>query len=123
MSASTTKAYMAELKDIVAELKEVTVRARTLRKRQKELESQVMEYVEENELPGIKYDNLVFLRDETTRRSLKTKKEKEDCVIEELEKLGISDSRKAYESISRAMQGEERTFTKAKIKITVPELL
>ena len=114
---------MAELRDVMAELKEVNTRAKLLRKRHKELEEQIMEYIEENELPGIKFDTLIVRKAETVRHAPKSKKDKEDSIVETLEQLGISDAKKACESILRAMQGEALKVTKARINITVPELL
>lgn len=122
-AAGTTKAYMCELRDVIAELKTLNNRAKLLRERKKELLTQVLEYVEYNELPGIQYQDLQVLKVETTTHTRKKKKEKEQSIIEVLEKLNISDTKSALSELNNAMIGEEKQSNTLRVKSVIPQLL
>ena len=108
---------MTELKEIVVELKVVNAKAKELRKRQKELQTGIIEWLVATDRPGVMYGDLVVLRKEGATRARMKKKEKHEAVISVLEEHGIQDAEKLYESLSQAMTGEEQKVVKLKVKL------
>ena len=119
---STISEVMKEMNQIVLELKILNEKARQLRNRKKELESQVIQYLEDTETPGLKYHDLIVLKAETTSKKPKNKKDKDSDLINTLHELGISDTKKATEAIKKALSGQEEVVTKLKFKTNVPEI-
>jgi hypothetical protein len=114
--------YMKELKEIVAELKNLGKRGKELRNRKKELENIISEYLDDSDTPGLKYKELIVVKYESKTRSKKKKVEKQESLINVLQNLGISDTKKASEMIQTALNGELNTTTKLKVKQTLPEI-
>jgi predicted transcriptional regulator len=113
---------MKELKAIMAEIKKITDNLKTLRNRKKELENNILNYLEANEQPGVKYQELIVLRNERTTYTRKKPKEKESEIVRILEENGISDPKKVYHMIGQASKGEEVQVNKLRIKQSVPDL-
>lgn len=125
MSANGTSAAAADMKElttIVNELKIVNSKAKDLRIRKKELEKQILSYLDETEAPGLRYKELVVLRSDSTTHVKKKKKEKEESIVRVLEDIGVDDPQKVYQRITEAMVGDEKQVTKLRVKQTVPEL-
>jgi len=113
---------MKELSKLVLELKTMNAKAKDLRSRKKELEANILEYLESSEQPGIKYKELIVLKTETTTHTRLKKKEKQDNMIKVLEENGVEDAQKVYETIAKSLLGEEQTKSKLKVKMSVPEV-
>ena len=113
---------MKELKAIIAETKKLTETLKELRSRKKDLENNILQYLEENEQPGVKYQELIVLRNEKTTYTKKKPKDKEKDIVRVLEENGISDPQKVYQMIGEASKGEEIQVNKLRIKQSVPDL-
>ena len=113
---------MKELKSIISELKKLTDHMKQLRDRKKQLEANILNYLEEHSQPGVKYQELIVLKNEKTTFTRKKPKEREVEVIKILEENGISDPKKVYELIGQASKVEEIPVTKLRIKQSIPEI-
>jgi seryl-tRNA synthetase len=113
---------MKEMKALINEIKKVTEHLKELRLRKREIENNILQYLEENEQPGVKYQELVVLKNEKTTFTKKKSKEKESDIIRILEENGITDGKKVYQLIGQASKGEEVPVTKLRIKESVPDL-
>lgn len=113
---------MSELQQIVAELKIINAKAKELRNRKKEIEAQILIYLDESDTPGIKFNELIVKRAERVSHIRLKKKEKQENVIKTLEESGVEDAEEVYKAILAAGLGEQETKSKLSIKITVPEL-
>ena len=107
---------LKELKNVVSEIKRLNIECKLLRLKKKELEDSIMEYLQVNDQPGVKYGELVVLSRERTTRKKLNKKEKETNAIEVLEGLGVIDARTAFSNILDSMKGEETVVTSLQIK-------
>ena len=117
MATATQIRYeMKELKDINTEIKNIAIKLKLLRERKKELEEDIIEYLNRTGQPGIKYEDLIVLAGEKKCRDKKKKEEKELDVLTILEQEGIRDSRTVYNHIVEAMRGEQRLAPSLKIK-------
>jgi hypothetical protein len=119
---SVVKEQMAELAGLLVELKLINSKSKELRNRKKELETNILGYLESTDSPGLKFKELVVLKKETTTHTRKKKKEREDSVIEILENAGVGNPKKLYTDILAAAIGEEKTSSKLSVKTTIPEI-
>lgn len=115
-TATEIRSNMKELKDINTEIKRLNIVLRGYRERKKELEENIIEYLDRTGQPGIKYEDLIVLAGEKKARDRKKKEEKELDVLTLLEERGIRDSRNLYNDILEAMKGEEKVVSSLKIK-------
>ena len=113
---------MKELKAIIAETKKLTETLKELRDRKKQLESNILQYLEENQQPGVKFQELIVLRNEKTTFTKKKSKDKEQAIVRILEENGVTDARSVYKAIGEAGKGEEIAVTKLKVKQSIPDL-
>lgn len=121
--ASEVAEKMNELKNLVAEMKRLNTTLREMRDRKKEIEADILTYIEENELPGFKFNEIVVLKTESTVRTRKKKKEKDEEIIKVLEEAGIADAKNVCEKLKNAGKGEEQQVPKLRIKQHIPDLL
>lgn len=115
-TATEIRSNMKELKDINTEIKRLNILLKGHRDRKKELEENIIEYLDRTGQPGIKYEDLIVLAGEKKARDRKKKEEKELDVLTLLEERGIRDSRTLYNDIIEAMKGEEKVVSSLKIK-------
>ncbi len=115
-SATQIRLEMKELKDINTEIKRLGASLKALRDRKKDLENDIIDYLERTGQPGIKYEDLIVLAGERKHRERKNKDEKELDVLTILEEKGIRDSRAVYNEIVEAMRGEQKISPSLKIK-------
>ena len=107
MSRAKVVGELKELKNVINELTRKNAEAKILRIRKKELESNIMEYLREENQPGVKYETVTVLsRERTTCKRLK-KTEKEENAIRILEEHGVDNPKDTLESIMNSMKGEQ----------------
>lgn len=119
---NTVASHMAELKDIVSQVKQLNHQLKDLRDRKKILESKILEYLESTDAPGLKFQELIVMKSDSTTHTRKKKKDKEESVIQALESNGVTDSKKVYDDITRALVGEQKQVTKLRVKQSIPEI-
>lgn len=112
------KATLRELRDITSELKALNKTAKGLREKKKELEGNVIEYLEERGDVGIKYEDFIFMNDQKETRKRKKKKEQEADAISVLRKFKVHNAAEAYSEMLDAMKGEAEMVAKLKMKGT-----
>ena len=115
-SATQIRLEMKELKEVNTEIKRLCGSLKALRDRKKDLENDIINYLERTGQPGIKYEDLIVLAGERKHRERKNKDEKELDVLTILEEQGIRDSRTVYNEILEAMKGEQKISPSLKIK-------
>lgn len=114
---------MKELKDIVSAIKTMNSQIKELRERKKVLEEKVLSYLEDTNNPGIKYKELVVIKNESITHAKKKKKEREESIINILQQQGIQDPKKVYAEILASSLGEEKQTTKLRVKQSLPEIM
>ena len=82
--ATEIRATLEELKGIAQELFNLNKKIKELRARKKECEKKVVDYLEANDKPGLRLDNIVFL---TTEKNSRARKKKADIVKDTAEVL------------------------------------
>tara|TARA_A100000164_G_C21757933_1_gene700182 strand:- start:100 stop:471 length:372 start_codon:yes stop_codon:yes gene_type:complete len=118
-SKSFIKSLIDEINGIDKEIKTLKLRVKGLNSRRKTVEKQILEFLEQNEQPGVKYKNLAFYQETKARRKIKKKADKRNDCMNVLNSLGIQNSESAYRAIENAMRGnvrEENALTIKKIR-------
>lgn len=109
------KSCVDELEQIHIEIKRNNNRNLILRKRIKELENNISEYLIEKGQQGLKYKGNAITVAATERRPVKKKKEKEAALHALLEELGVRDPETAWNRLKDVQKGEP--FEEKKLKI------
>lgn len=113
---SSIQSYISEIKNLNIELKRINKQATGIRKRIKDLEQNIINYLSKKEQPGVKFQDIAIVVENKTKREYKAKKDKEDAAIKILENRGISDSKYVLEQILEARRGNPVEDKKIKIK-------
>jgi hypothetical protein len=110
------KAYVEELQNIQIEIKRNNIKNSHHRKRIKELEANITEYLNEKGQLGLKYQGSAIFLEQKELRPSKKKKDKEESLISFFQELGISDPKSAYTKFQETQRGEpvEKTIIKFK---------
>jgi cell division septum initiation protein DivIVA len=112
----TIKDYVDELEQIQSEIKRNNIRNAQLRKRVKELETSIFEYLSEKGQHGLKYKGRAIMLQEKERRPTKKKKDREAGIISLLEELGVSEPTAAYSKLQDVQKGSPVAETKLTFK-------
>ena len=110
------KSYIDELEQIHSEIKRNNLRNHMLRKRTKELEENIFEYLKNKNQPGIKYNGKAVIMEQKEKRPIKKKKEKEADIISFFEKLGIDEPADVYNQLQNIQRCEPIEENKLKFK-------
>lgn len=105
---------VVEIKQIVTELKNLSMQQKQLREQKTKLESKIMDYLKQTDLPGIKYQGITILAEEKKRNKRKKKKEKDTDCLTTLQGMGINNAQEVYDAVLKSMKGEEEIITKIK---------
>jgi len=112
----TARSSLEELRNVCAELYKVNQQAKELRTRKKELEKDVMEYLESKEKPAVKYQGIVFQITPKVARARKKKEEKLLDCVKVLQAHGVNDPQKAFTELTEAMKGSPSEVSTLKMK-------
>lgn len=105
-----------EVNSIQTELKALRTRSSTLRKRLKQIEQEIDEYLNMKDQPGLKYKGIAIIRETNTKRRIKKKDEQRSDTIYVLEKYGVENPEKLFDEIMEARQGSPTERSKIKFK-------
>lgn len=106
---------LKELSNIIEESKRLMEELKTLRDRKKELEMRLIEYLQNTDEVGLKYESFIFIpKDKKIRKKLK-KKERDEAAVRVLGDYGVEQAKEAYEKLMDAMKGEEEVIASLKI--------
>lgn len=112
----TIQSKVNELNSIKNELKIIGKRGKLLRKRLKVLETEITDYLEAKDQPGMKYKGIAIIKEVVTKRPAKKKKDAKSDIISILNKNGINNAEKVYNDLLDAKKGEPEETLKLKIK-------
>jgi len=104
-----------ELKRLQIEIKRQQTQLRDLRTHKKECEKRIMDYLETNDQPGLKFRDMTIIAQNTQRRRRKKKQEKQDAGLMILQKHGIYNSKEALDELLSAMRGSPERETQLRI--------
>jgi len=110
------KSYVNELNQINAEIKHVSCHLRTLRKKSKEVEENIIIYLRQKDQPGLKYNGTAILVESKPKRTAKKRVEMEEDSLRVLEDRGIDDPQAVLKEIMEARRGCETEQDRIKIK-------
>ncbi len=119
MSVSRIKSDVTELKNIEKEIKRLNDLLKPLRNRKREIEEEVLKYMEstgEKGLSAIKMNDVEVVAVEKKVRERLKKDEKEQKAIQVLHQNGVVNARRAFKDLQEMMKGKECTEHKLKIK-------
>ena len=100
------QAYVSELQNLNIELKRIRQTSTDLRKKIKNVESNIMEYLKEKQQPGVKYHDTAIIIENKSKRITKPSKDKEYDSLRVLEEYGIRDAKNVLEQILESRKGE-----------------
>ncbi len=109
---------LKELKSITNEIKRISIRLKELRLNKSEIEDRVMEYLDQEDQVGVKFENMVILARQKTKRVKKAKKDKDSDAAAILESYGIENPKEALKQIMDSMKGEEEIVSSLQVKET-----
>jgi hypothetical protein len=116
LDPSTVVSLMNELKNINIEIQRLNSSLKTIKDRKKTIEGKLTSYFEKQNKPGAKTQDMVVVVQESVRRPVKPKEQKEEDVISILNGAGVQNPKELYENIINAMKGEEKRKATLKIK-------
>lgn len=105
-----------ELNSLKAEIKRLSGKLKTLRKREREVETNIVEYLKYKQQPGVKYDGNAVLLENKTKKKTKKKAEYQNDSIEILRRNGISNPEEVFNELLEAKIAEESEVNKLKFK-------
>jgi hypothetical protein len=108
--------YVNELQTINKEIKRQSIETSKLRKRAKDLETHIEEFLKDKDQLGVKFGNVAIVLETKPKFSVKPKKDKDDDSIKILENIGVENPREILEKLERTKKGDEFEHTKIKIK-------
>jgi hypothetical protein len=106
---ATIKEYVQEFELIDKELKRLNGEIRKLRNRRKECQTHILKYIEDNNHPGIKFNQTVIIPKSRKTRKRGTKTECQERVHSVLNKYNIRGNETMIKDILEAYKGEEQT--------------
>ena len=109
--------YIEEIDAIRQEIALNNKRNTELRKRYKVLETNIKEYLQKNDQYGMKYNKTaIVLEQSKTRKSIRTKKEKNEIILNILRSSGIQNPNNILSEIEQVQKGESVTKERLKFK-------
>lgn len=105
-----------ELKSIQNELTDMRKRGSALRKRVKQLETEIDAYLDAKDQPGLKYKGMAIIRETKPKHKPKKKVDQKADAIYVLEQHGVDDPEKVLEEVMEARRGSPTEHRKLKFK-------
>ena len=105
-----------ELRSINTEIKRLVKETTALRKRAKVIEQNIVNFLDQKDQPGVKFQDTAIVLETKQKYSYKGKKDKEEDSLRILEDHGIPNSKEVLDLLKRAGKGTE--IESKKIKIT-----
>lgn len=108
---------LEEYFSISSELKRLNDKGKILRKRKKELNTLISDFIKQNGNP-ISYKGIVFDTEEKSKSKMKPKEDKKESIIQVLRKYGIDDAENVYEELESSQRINQ---VEPKLKIKNPK--
>lgn len=116
MSKSTIASDIKELEAINSEISRLTKKLRELRKRSRELESTVGNFIVARDKPGVKLGNTAIIVEKKERRKRKKTKDQKTDMLSVLRDAGVSNPEETLKKMEEAKKGVVVEETKVKMK-------
>jgi hypothetical protein len=113
----TIQGLVTELKDLNTEIKRMSRQISELRKQKAGVEEQIVNYLNEKEQPGLKYNDTAIILEKKSLRSAKKKSEADIEAVQILENHGIENPQEVLKEILNSRKGEEFEREKIKLKL------
>ena len=110
------KSDINELKKVNAELARLNEQAKPLRQRKKELEANVLQYMQSSKNKGIQLPDVEVVTVDKVVHEKLGKNEKEYTAVQLLEQSGVNNARKVYQDLQSIVKGKENITQKLKLK-------
>ena len=110
------KGQMNELDELSKEIKLLSERMTKLRKRKKEIEENIGQYLESNNKPGFKCNGKIVTKFQKESRKRLNKRDKEENMKDILRENGINDTDGVCNQILESIKGDSQTISTIKIK-------
>lgn len=111
----TIKSYLQELERLNVEIKRLSGVLKNLRKQAKQVETNIISYLNEHEQPGVKYNNKAIIIENKIKKKRKTKAQRDNDMMEVLRSYNIPNPEKAMKEILNSKNEETETM---KLKFT-----
>lgn len=105
-----------ELNSIKSELKSLRDRGSILRKRIKEIEEEIKEYLDMKDQPGLKYKGTAIIRETVTKRQQKKKQDAITDAMYVLKKYGVNSPERVLKEVMDARRGSPTEYDKLRFK-------
>ena len=105
-----------ELEDLKREIKRLSIQVRNLRQKAKAAEERIVNFLNEKEQPGVRYQGKAIVIENKSKRAAKKKKERESDVLNVLQRYNISNPEEAAKEIIKSYQGNIEEAQMLKIK-------
>lgn len=107
-----------ELQKLDMEIKRLNKQINELRKKRNLLKSNIDQYLESKQLPGVKCGNVAIIREEKEKYSSKgiKKSDKEELAISLLKERGITNAKEVYKELQDTLKGEKVIESTIKLK-------
>lgn len=109
------KASLQELDRIDVEIKRLTTTLKKLRKQKKTVEGNVLSFLQEQNQPGVKYNNNAIVIEKKETKKRKKKDEKHNDIMNVLVTYGVHNPEEAYKKILEANSGNVEVVDKLKV--------
>lgn len=94
-----------ELKSLSIEIKNRSIELSKYRKRQETIKDQILNYLEQENKPGLKHNGTVIITEDKESRQRKKKAEKTQDCINVLKHYGINNADKIYKELIEVQKG------------------
>ena len=105
-----------ELKSINIEIKRLCKITTDLRRKAKQHEKNIIEYLNHKEQPGVKFQDTAIILENKTKREVKKKQIVEENLLDILRNNGVSNPKDVLIEIIEARKGTEISMQKIKIQ-------
>lgn len=113
---SSIQSSVQELKEINTEIKRLTKTASELRKRATYIEKNIISFLNEKELPGVKDNRTAVIIENKKKTVTRNKKNIEQQTLKILEENGIQNPKQILDEITKVRKGEQVELQKVKMQ-------
>ena len=109
--------YLEELESLQIEIKRLSATKKKLDKKANEVQDKIIQYLEQKDLPGVKYNGVAVVVEEKQKRGYKKAKDKEKDALDILTRSGMDEdeAKTALAKILEARRGAPTDRKKLKI--------
>lgn len=120
--AQEVSSDMSTYRNIISEIKQLTQRLKELRQGKTQLEAKLIKYIEEQDIPGLKYQEIVVKKKEAIIYTRLKKDEKNANITHILESNGVSNPQQVLEEIMKAGKGDPKNKNSLKVELFIPDV-